>query len=134
MGISLLTVLLFILVPTLIINYTIFHDAQTPVYYSLIFGLLLLVAASDLVKSKLEIWPKIRTISVWLIIIFTIGIGSIVYIYDRHKISTAYRTHDSVIQQEVAVRMLLTGKNPYKETYFGTPVEEFKYSNTSENP
>jgi uncharacterized membrane protein len=30
--------------------------------------------------------------------------------------------------------MLLTGKNPYKETYFGTPVEEFKYSETSENP
>jgi hypothetical protein len=30
--------------------------------------------------------------------------------------------------------MLLTGKNPYNETYFGTPVEEFKYSETEKNP
>ena len=134
MTISLLTVLLFILVPPLIINYTIFHDQQNPLYYGLIFGLLLIVAATDFIKRKREILPKIRTVAVWLIIIFTIGVGFVVYVSDRHKISPAYRTHDIVIQQEVAVRMLLTGKNPYKETYFETPLEEFKYSETEENP
>lgn len=135
MGIPLLTILLFVLVPPLIINYTIFHDQQTPLYYGLIFGLLLLVAATDIFSGKRKILlSKLRTTAVWLIIIFTIGLGFIVYVSDRHKISPVYRTHDIVIQQEVAIRMLLTGKNPYKETYHNTPLEEFKYSETSENP
>lgn len=134
MAISILTVLLFILVPPLIINFTIFPSQQNGLYYGLIFVLLFTVAATDLLKIKQKTLSKTRTIAVWLLIILTIGIGFFIYINDRHKISPAYRTHDIVIQQEVAVRMLLTGKNPYKETYHGTPLEEFKYSETEENP
>lgn len=134
MGISLLTVLLFALVSPLIIDFTIFHDQQHSLYYGTVFLLLLIMAVADLLKGRYKQLPKIRTGVVWLIIALTIGLGCIVYIYDRYKISPAYRTHDIVIQQEVATRMLLTGKNPYKETYFGTPLEEFKYSETEENP
>jgi len=32
--------------------------------------------------------------------------------------------HDGLIQTEEAVRMLLQGKNPYTENYFGTPLEK----------
>jgi hypothetical protein len=37
-------------------------------------------------------------------------------------------THDIVLQLEAALRYLSNGKNPYKETYFGTPMETWHYS------
>lgn len=134
MSVSLLTILLFALVSPLIINFTIFHDKQSNIYYGLVFGLLLLMAVFDVYKSKFKWIPKVRTFAVFLIIALTIGIGCIVYISDRYKISVAYRTHDIIIQQEIAVRMLLTGKNPYKETYKNTALEEFKYYDGQTNP
>ncbi len=134
MSISLLTVLLFALVSPLIIDFTIFHDKQSNIYYGLVFGLLLLMAAFDIYKVKFKWIPRVRTFTVFIIIALTIGIGCVVYVFDRHKIAPAYRTHDIIIQQEIAVRMLLTGKNPYKETYFGTALEGFKYYDNETNP
>jgi hypothetical protein len=37
-------------------------------------------------------------------------------------------THDIVLQLEAALRYVGSGKNPYKETYFGTPMESWHYS------
>ncbi|TXG78647.1 DUF2029 domain-containing protein [Candidatus Dojkabacteria bacterium] len=134
MSISLLTILLFALVSPLIIDFTIFHDKQSNIYYGVVFGLLLLMAVFDIYKDKFKWITNVRTFTVFAIIALTIGIGCVVYVFDRHKISSAYRTHDIIIQQEIAVRMLLTGKNPYKETYFGTALEEFKYYDNQTNP
>lgn len=134
MGISILSVLLFALVSPVLIDFTIFHDQQHLVYYGIIFGLLFSMPVYDLYKQKFAIIPKLRVATVWLIILLTIGLGSVVYIFDRHKIAPTYRVNDIVIQQEVAIRMLLTNKNPYKETYFQTPLESFKYSPTEKNP
>lgn len=134
MGISILTVLLFILVTPIITDYTIFHDQQPTLYYGLVFLMLILLAIFDLLKGKYRILMRLRIFAVFLIIILTVGLGSFIYVYDRHKISPSYRTNDIVIQQEVAVRMLLTGKNPYKETYKNTALEEFKFYDAKENP
>ncbi len=134
MGISLLTVLLFVLVTPVIIDFTIFHDKQHNLYYGLVIGLLLGMSILDIYKNKFPIFEKLRSWTVFLIIGLTVGVGCVVYIYDRYKIAPTYRTHDIVIQQEVAVRMLLTGKNPYKETYFNTPLQDFKYSDSNINP
>lgn len=134
MSVSLLTILLFALVSPLILNFTIFHDKQSNIYYGLVFGLLLLMAVFDIYKGRFKWIPKLRTLIVFAIIALTIGLGCVVYISDRYKISVAYRTHDIIIQQEIAVRMLMTGKNPYKETYFNTALEEFKYYNNETNP
>jgi MFS family permease len=52
----------------------------------------------------------------------------------RHETAPIYGVNDIVVQQEAAIRYFVHGKNPYKETYFGTPVETFHYSDTEINP
>jgi hypothetical protein len=42
--------------------------------------------------------------------------------------------HDIILQQEAAIRYFLDGKNPYAENYFGTPLEDWHYSETDVNP
>jgi len=39
-----------------------------------------------------------------------------------------------VLQQESAIRFLLDGKNPYAISYFGTPLEQWHYSDKEVNP
>jgi len=62
----------------------------------------------------------------------TIGIvlggSTVTAMFDRAKTAPVYKVHDIILQQEAAMRFLLVGKNPYKETYFGTPVESFHYA------
>jgi uncharacterized membrane protein len=59
-------------------------------------------------------------------------------IADRARIAPVWSVHDIILQQEAAMRYLIVGKNPYKETYFGTPVESFNYDDpddpTATNP
>ena len=134
MGISLLSVFLFALVSPIVIDFTIFHDQQHSLYYGMIFFLLISMPVYDLYRKRFAVIPRLRIFTVWLIIALTIGLGCVVYINDRHKIAPTYRVNDIVIQQEVAIRMLLTNKNPYKETYFNTPLEQFNFSPSQKNP
>jgi len=62
-----------------------------------------------------------------LILIIVLGGSSITLIADRAKTAPVYGVHDIILQQEAAMRYLLQGRNPYRETYFGTPVESFHY-------
>lgn len=56
-------------------------------------------------------------------------VGSIgTAMFDRAKTAPSYNVHDIILQQESAMRYLIVGKNPYKETYFGTQVESFHYA------
>lgn len=56
-------------------------------------------------------------------------VGSVVTaMFDRAKTAPSYNVHDIILQQESAMRYLIVGKNPYKETYFGTQVESFHYA------
>lgn len=63
-----------------------------------------------------------------LILAIVLGGSTITAIADRHRIAPIWGTHDIILQQEAAMRYVLQKKNPYKETYFGTPVEMFGYS------
>lgn len=38
-----------------------------------------------------------------------------------------YQVHDIILQLEAALRYLSDGRNPYSETYFGTPMEKWNY-------
>jgi uncharacterized membrane protein len=42
--------------------------------------------------------------------------------------------HDIILQQEAAIQFFLHGKNPYAETYFGTFMEQWNYSDKEVNP
>lgn len=61
------------------------------------------------------------------VITIVVGGATATAIADRHRIAPALGVHDIILQQEAAIRYLIHGKNPYKETYFGTPVESFRY-------
>jgi len=74
--------------------------------------------------SSIEV---IRTTFLWVCIAISLGGASITAIVDRHNIAPIWGTHDIILQQEAAIRYLIQRKNPYKETYFGTPVEMFRY-------
>lgn len=52
---------------------------------------------------------------------------TIVYIEQRHQTERHFYVHDNPIQLEEATRMVLEGKNPYIENYFGTPLENWRY-------
>jgi len=72
--------------------------------------------------SGLKLLLVVTTLSISLV-------GSIVTaMFDRAKTAPSYNVHDIILQQESAMRYLIVGKNPYKETYFGTQVESFHYA------
>lgn len=48
-------------------------------------------------------------------------------IADRAKVAPVWGVHDIILQQEAAMRKLIEGKNPYRETYFDTPLASFNY-------
>ena len=43
----------------------------------------------------------------------------------RHNTEPYKYVHDGLLQSEIAVRYVLTGKNPYAENYFNTPMEQW---------
>lgn len=64
-----------------------------------------------------------------MLIVMAIVLGGtmITAIADRNRIAPIYGVHDIILQEEAAMRFFLQGKNPYKETYFGTPLEQWNY-------
>lgn len=123
-------VLLFALSIPLVMQYRIFPVAGTP--YGL-FGILFLLLSSNILLSLYPpVWlkgslEKIKTSIMWIVITIVLGGITVTAIVDRNAAAPIYGVHDIILQQEAAMRYLLAGKNPYKEDYFGTPLEAWHY-------
>ena len=123
--------LLFIVTVPVVMGYRISSGEGTSYilflfYFLLNIGNILysLLAVGD--TKKIEIT---KTLLTWAIVLIVL-VGSIgTAIVDRGRIAPGqnYKTHDIILQLEAAVRYLGDGRNPYKETYFGTPMETWTY-------
>ncbi|MCX8009223.1 MAG: glycosyltransferase family 39 protein [Patescibacteria group bacterium] len=123
---ALSAILLFSFSLPVVTRYKIFpaQSDQYWLYGILFFSLIGFCVLSVYFQKKFSF---IRSILFWICIAISLGGASISVIHERHVIAPIWKTHDIILQQEAAMRYLLQGKNPYKETYFGTPVEMFNY-------
>lgn len=126
------SLLLFALSIPIVMKYRILPIDGTPYW---LFGVLFIVLLTQCIISFypeiLGLYRKYINIITLFFLCLTISIvlggTMITAIMDRAKTATVYGVHDIILQQEAAMRYLIEGKNPYKETYFGTPVELFNY-------
>jgi len=134
MNIKISSVVLFALVISYIMNVRI-SPAQTPYWlFGLIFLALMLFIVLDIVKVSANFYTKSKDILLWLIIFTVIGSSFGSEIIVRHQTAPVYNVHDIILQQESAIRFLIHGKNPYATSYFGTPLEQWHYSDKEVNP
>lgn len=129
--------LLFLLAVPMVMKYRILPIEGTPYW---LFGVLFLLLTLNIFISLFpKILPKnlavgkIKTLITWLVIVIVVGGVTVTSIVDRRRVAPVYGVNDIVLQQEAAIRYLVHGKNPYKETYFGTPVESFHYGEIGES-
>lgn len=128
------SVLAFVLIIPFIMTVRI-SPKETPFWlFTLIFSGLLFYLILDILKLKEKLLEKLKNITLWSLIITVIVSSFASAIIVRHQTSPIYNVHDIIIQQEIAIRYLLDGKNPYSEKYFNTPLEEWHYSDTQVNP
>ncbi len=133
-NIQLNSVLLFALIVPFIMSYRI-GPSETPYWlFGIIFFLLFLYILLDIFAFKEKINYFLKHIVLWITIITVLGSAFVSAIIVRHQTHPIYMIHDIVLQQEAAIQFLLHGKNPYSSTYFGTPLEEWHYSDKDENP
>lgn len=114
---ALSSVLLFALSIPIVMQYRILPIEGTPYW---LFGILFALLTINILKPKSYL--------LWVILTIVLGGTTWTTIVDRSKTAPVYGVHDIILQQEAAMRYFLEGKNPYKETYFGTPLEEFHYA------
>jgi len=128
------SVLLFALVIPVMMTYRL-SPGQTPYWlFGIIFGLLLGNIAIDLYGGKSPKLTKWKDGLTWLVMALVLGSVVVSAILVRHQAAPTYEVHDIIVQQEAAIRYFLQGKNPYVETYFNTPLEQWHYSDTEINP
>lgn len=124
-AISLLcSILLFAFSIPVVTHYRILPVVGTPYW---LFGILFFLLFLHIIFSFTGHWGRVRDVLFWTILVIVLGGTTVTAIVDRSKVAPVYGVHDIILQQEAAMRYLLVGKNPYKETYFGTPVEGFHY-------
>lgn len=134
MKLTLSSALLFALLTPLIMTYRI-SPGDTPYWlFGLIFLGIAVFVILDVLNVREGLKHKLKLVLISLLIVFTLGATVFSEALVRHKTSPLYNIHDIILQQEAAIRLLLDGKNPYKETYFGTPLEEWHYSESETNP
>ncbi len=127
------SLLLFALAIPVVMKYRILPVDGTPYW---LFGLLfLLLSVHCLISFYPELLGKykkylhaVKLIFIIATFCITLGGATVTAMFDRAKTAPVYGVHDIILQQEAAMRYLIVGKNPYKETYFGTPVESFHYA------
>jgi hypothetical protein len=122
--------LLFALSIPIVMYFRIWPVEGTPYgLFGILFFALIGKVFIDLYPSLMGKLQRIISVSL-LILICSIVLGGSTWtaIVDRHKTAPEWGAHDVVLQLEAAMRYLIQGKNPYKETYFGTPVELFRYA------
>lgn len=128
------SILLFSLIAPIVMTYGL-GVGDTPYWlFGLIFLGLLLYVALDYLPVQEKRYFQIKYVLLWLLIIAVVGAVFLSAIIVRHTIHPIYRIHDMPLQQEIAIRFLLDGKNPYATNYFGTFLEEWHYSETEVNP
>lgn len=129
------TILLFALLIPFIMTYRI-SPLQTPYWlFGLIFlGLLVYVSLDLFFDLTNVIRNRLKLATLIFLITASIGSGFYSEIIVRHQTSPIYNVHDIVLQQEAAIKFILHGKNPYSMTYFGTPLENWHYSDKEINP
>ncbi len=123
--------LLFIVTIPVVMGYKMTPGEKTSyglffLYFLLNIGNILYSLFTQVSSKKVEL---VKTLCTWAII-GVVLIGSIgTAIVDRGRIAPGqdHKTHDIILQLEAALRYLGDGKNPYKETYFGTPMEKWHY-------
>ncbi len=134
---SLDALFLFVFSIPIVMRYRILPVAGTPYW---LFGVLFLILLSNILLS---LYPsilkksshifKVKMLLLTFTILIVVGGTTITAIVDRSKTAPIYGVHDIILQQEAAMRYLLEGKNPYKETYFGTPLEAWHYDELGKN-
>lgn len=128
MKITLSSILLFALIIPFIMTYSLSPiPGETPYY---IFSLIFLGITGYIVCDLFPLYKyskEIKLSLLCLVIALVLGTAFTSTIIARHNTAPIYQVHDIVLQQEAAVRYLVVGKNPYKETYFGTPMEQWNY-------
>lgn len=124
--------LLYALSIPIVMQYRLLPIDGTPYW---LFGILFIVLTTNVVISGypniLGAWKKHldKIKDIILIIVLSIVLVGVLgtAMVDRARTAPVYGVHDIILQQEAAMRYLIVGKNPYKETYFGTQVESFNY-------
>jgi len=134
MSIKLDTILAFVLIVPFILSHGIWPHNTPYWFFTLIFIALLSLVVIDIKAISLKIYDKSKNLILWGLILSIISGAFISEIILRHESLPIFRIHDIVLQQEVAIRYLLAGKNPYAEDYFGTPLEQWNYSAAEKNP
>ncbi len=133
-NIKLDSILLFALLIPFVMTYRI-SPGTTPFWlFGLIFAGLLSYVLLDIFSLKEKSKFAFKSILLTALIVGSIGATSYSEITVRHQSSPIYNIHDIILQHESAIRFLLHGQNPYASTYFGTPLEQWKYSDTEVNP
>lgn len=125
-------ILLFTLAVPVVMKYRILPIIGTPYW---LFGVLitalvinvLLAIRSMVISKRNQLLEQIRDFLIWFVLVAVVGGTVVTAIVDRNQVAPVWGVHDIILQQEAAMRFLIVGKNPYKETYFGTPVESFNY-------
>ena len=115
-------------------TYGLSHGETPYALFGIIFLSLLVYIVLDLTPIKEQVYSRFKFVLLWFVIILVLGSSFISAIVSRHTVAPIYGVHDIILQQESAIRYVLDGKNPYKETYFGTALEEWHYSDTQVNP
>lgn len=117
-------ILLFSLSIPVVMKYRILPVDGTPYW---LFGILFVLLTVYCVLAFTGLGHRIKNLFLVAVLVIVLGGVSITAMVDRAKTAPVYGVHDIILQQEAAMRYLVVGKNPYKETYFGTPVESFHY-------
>lgn len=124
-------VLLWCLSVPVVMGYRILPIVGTPYWlFGIVFLLLtvhLLVSLSPSFIGSTKTLNRFKSFSVWAVLAIVLGGTMVTAMVDRSNVAPVWGVHDIILQQEAAMRYLTVGKNPYKETYFGTPVESFNY-------
>lgn len=129
LGIISAVALLALSVPV-VFRYRILPVDGTPYW---LFGILFFVLLFNLLLSFFphvvgkKLQERIKTLFLWTTLTIVLGGTMVTAMVDRSKTAPVYGVHDIILQQEAAMRFFLGGKNPYKETYFGTPLASFNY-------
>ena len=123
--------LLFVFSVPVVMQYRILPIVGTPYW---LFGILFLILIANILVSLYPGFlkkPVVSRLKLFLLVAtLTIVVGgtTVTAMVDRSRTAPVYNVHDIILQQEAAMRYLLQGKNPYKETYFGTFLEEWHYA------
>ncbi len=134
MGLKLDTILAFVLIIPYILSVGLAPRSTPLWFFTIIFVAMLLYVFLDVSIIKKNLYERYKNILLWFLLLSIIISSFASTIILRHETFPTFQAHDIVIQQEEAMKLLLAGKNPYQENYFGTPLEQWHYSDTEKNP